>query len=115
MSLQKKTLHRYRQFFPNETLREVSARTGIQITRVFRLFNGKTMKVGELEAFESAVSLKIAENPSFARLNEVLDQASAVLTNEELAKISDYVSRKVMSRTYGRLYIRPLIEDAIIA
>lgn len=35
MSLQQKTIQRYRQLFPNEPLRETSARTGIQITRVF--------------------------------------------------------------------------------
>ena len=115
MTLQEKTLQRYRQLFPNLPLREVSARTGIQITRVFRLFNGKTMKVGELEAFESAVALKIAENPSFNRLNDVLEQAGAILTNDELSRISDYVERKVMSRTYGRLYIRPQFEAISIA
>lgn len=63
MSLQSTTLSRYRQIFPQETLRETSARTGIQITRVFRLFGGKPMKVGELEAFDRAIKEKMAENP----------------------------------------------------
>ena len=116
MSLQKKTLNRYRQFFPQDTLREVSARTGIQITRVFRLFSGKTMKVGELEAFESAVNLKIAENPNYQRMTRLLEDASSVLTNEELGKVSDYLERKIIGRTYSRMYINlQTQQDAIIA
>lgn len=115
MNLQKRTLTRYRQSFPNETLRETAARTGIQITRVFRLFNGKTMKVGELEAFESAIHLKLAENPAMAQLTDAIEEAGGVLTNEELAKIKDYVQRKVLCRTFGRLYIRTEFNNASIA
>ncbi len=84
MKLQSKTLHRYRQLFPNETLRQTSARTGIQITRVFRLFNGKNMKVGELEAFEAAILSKIAENPAYQILFHSIEEASIILTNDEL-------------------------------
>ncbi len=115
MTLQKKTISRYRQYFPNETLRETSARTGIQITRVFRLFNGKNMKVGELEAFEAAVNLKIAENPNMAKLLNSVDEAGAILTNEELAKVTDYIQRKVKCRSFGRLYIRTDYSNVSIA
>ncbi len=115
MTLQQKTLHRYRQLFPNETLRETSARTGIQITRVFRLFNGKIMKVGELEAFEKAINDKIAENPSFAKLSSIVEDASSVLTNDELAKVTEYIARKISARSFGRFYIKPNYESAIIA
>jgi hypothetical protein len=115
MTLQKKTLARYRQYFPNETLRETSARTGIQITRVFRLFGGKNMKVGELEAFENAITIKIAENPAMSHLAEAIDAAGAVLTNEELEKVTDYIQRKVKCRTFSRLYIRTDYSNASIA
>lgn len=115
MTLQKKTLFRYRQHFPNETLRETSVRTGIQITRVFRLFSGKNMKVGELEAFEAAVNLKIAENPSMARLSETVEEAGALLTNEELARVTDYIQRKVKCRSFSRMYIRSDYNNASIA
>lgn len=115
MSLQKRTLARYRQYFPTETLRETSARTGIQITRVFRLFNGKTMKVGELEAFENAIHVKIAENPAMALLSQSVEEAGAVLTNDELLKVTDYVQRKVKCKTFGRMYIRTEYNSASIA
>jgi hypothetical protein len=115
MTLQNKTLQRYRQLFPHETLREVSQRTGIQITRVFRLFNGKTMKVGELEAFERAISEKIAENPNFSRFNNILEEASSLLTNEELGKLADYIERRITNKKYSRTYISAIFEDASIA
>ena len=115
MTLQEKTLQRYRQLFPNLPLREVSARTGIQITRVFRLFNGKIMKVGELEAFEKAINEKISENPSFGKLTSVIEEASTILTNEELSKVAEYIARKVSARTFGKFYIKPSYESAIIA
>lgn len=115
MNLQKKTLARYRQYFPSETLRETSARTGIQITRVFRLFNGKTMKVGELEAFENAINLRIAENPAMQLLAASVEEAGALLTNEELTRVNDYIQRKVKSRTFARLYVRTQYNNASIA
>ena len=115
MNLQNRTLQRYRQFFPQETLREISGKTGIQITRVFRLFNGKTMKVGELEAFEKIIAAKIAESPCYSRLNSSLEEASALLTNEELGKLADYVERKLVVKRFGRTYIRSVSQNAIIA
>lgn len=115
MTLQQKTLHRYRQLFPHQPLREISANTGIQITRVFRLFNGKIMKVGELEAFEKAINEKLSENPSIGKLNLVIEEAAVILTNEELSKIAEYVARRVAARTFGRFYIQPNLESANIA
>lgn len=115
MSLQNKIISRYRLFYPNQTLREVSARTGIQITRVFRLFNGKPMKVGELEAFEKAITDKMAENPDFSRLHHAVEEASSLLTNDEIGRIADYLERKVANKRFSRTYIRPLFEDVSIA
>lgn len=115
MSLQNKTINRYRLFYPNHTLREVSATTGIQITRVFRLFNGKPMKVGELEAFEKVITEKMSENPNFSRLNHAIEEASSLLTNDELGRVADYIERKVANKRYSRTYIRPLFDDVSIA
>ncbi len=115
MTLQKKTIQRYRQLFPNDTLREVSTRTGIQITRVFRLFHGKNMKVGELEAFETVITNKIAENPSFSRLSCAVESASSLLTNDELKKIADYVERRISHKNFARGYISTTQSNLSIA
>lgn len=115
MNLQSKTLQRYRQMFPQETLKEISIRTGIQITRVFRLMNGKTMKVGELEAFEEAISSKVAENPNFNRLQKLIEESYSLLTNEELAKLADKFERTMMNKKVSRTYIHSVIQDLNIA
>lgn len=115
MTLQNKIIQRYRLFYPQETLREASERTGIQITRVFRLFNGKTMKVSELEAFESAINKKTADNPQYSRLNNIVEEAFSVFTNDDLSRIADYIERRVANAKYSRTYLRPLFEDANIA
>ena len=115
MTLQQKTLKRYRELFPEETLRETSSRTKIQITRVFRLFNGKTMKVAELEAFELLINRKISENPGQARLNSTIEEASTILSSEELAKLSEYVARKISTKSLTKLYVRPTYINAATA
>lgn len=115
MTLQQKTIQRYRQLFPHQPLREVSASTGIQITRVFRLFNGKIMKVGELEAFERAINNKIAENPSYSSYSHMVDEAASILTSQELEKITEYISRKVSAKTFARGYYQLETTSAQIA
>lgn len=115
MNLQKKTINRYRQLFPNETLRETSAKTGIQITRVFRLFTGRPMKVGELEAFEKAIAERMKENPHHARVTEILEKSSFMLTNEELEKIIEWIERKIVAKAYGRFYVGQKRDDKQIA
>lgn len=115
MSLQNKTLQRYRQLFPQETLRETSHRTGIQITRVFRLMNGKTMKVGELEAFETLINSKIAENPHFNRFQSLVEESYALLTDIELSKIADYFERKIVNKKYGKVQSHSTFQEFNIA
>lgn len=56
MNLQDKTLHNYKQIFPNDTLKLISHKTGIQMTRVFRLFNGSEMRLSEFIAFEQLIT-----------------------------------------------------------
>lgn len=115
MSLQIKTIQKYKLLFPQETLREVSARTGIQITRVFRILNGKQMKLKEFEAFENAIVSKIAEKKDFSYLNNLIDEVSALLSNEEIIKISNYVERKIQNKKFSRNYNSQAYEDAEIA
>jgi hypothetical protein len=113
MSLQKNIIKKYRQLYPTDTLREVSARTGIQITRVFRLFNGKPMKVGELEAFQSVIDKKLGENPESHRLQRILEEAMFILTTTELSKLNSLIERKVSNKNVSRLYVSPNFENAI--
>ncbi len=115
MRLENKIVERYRQLYPQETLKESSARTGIQITRIYRLFLGKPMKVHELEAFEKAINQGMNANPNHSRLTYVLEEASALMTNEELGKLADYFERRVENKKFIRSYIRPLFQETSIA
>ena len=65
MSLeQTKMLERYRQKFGNESFRKMSARTGIQISRLFRIFNGQEMRISEYLTFQEVLCDASEFNPS---------------------------------------------------
>ena len=115
MSLQIRTVQKYKLLFPNETLREVSSRTGIQITRVFRILNGKQMKLKEFEAFENAISSKISEKKEFGYLVNLIEEVSSLLSNDEMAKISNYVERKILNKKISTSYNNQTFNNAEIA
>lgn len=52
MNYQESIIKSFKETFPHKTLKTISAETGIQMTRVFRIFNGAEMKLKEYEAFE---------------------------------------------------------------
>lgn len=52
-NLQDKILNQYKHQHPNHTLKDISNLTGIQNTRVFRIFNGYEMKLSEFEIFQN--------------------------------------------------------------
>ena len=54
MSVQSIVLQQFNEAHPKAKLKEISERTGIQITRVFRILNGAEMKVTEWERFQKA-------------------------------------------------------------
>ena len=58
MNLQAKVLENYLNLFGQEqTLKQISSHLGIQVTRVFRIFNGYEMKISEFEKFQNALKL----------------------------------------------------------
>lgn len=46
---------KYKEKFPNDTIKNISTKTNIQQTRVFRIFNGAEMKISEFFALEKLV------------------------------------------------------------
>ena len=69
MDMQLKVISEFKELFPNATLKKISELTGIQITRVFRLINGREMKLSEYQSFRQVItkneSKKIEENSIF--------------------------------------------------
>lgn len=98
MNLQEIIIKRYFEYFPKQSLREISAQTGIQITRVFRILNGSSMKLCEYEAFEEAIckiDLKSSKTELFLNLSkDCLRHLSEAKISEFMHEMSQAVKIK---------------------
>ena len=61
-NLQQIIIEKYRKAYPKDTLKEISKKTKIQYTRVFRIFNGSEMKISEYQAFEKAINTSMTRS-----------------------------------------------------
>lgn len=61
MKLQQEIINEYKKKFPQDKLKDISERTGLNITRVFRVFNGATLKINEYEIFCQVIN-QIGDN-----------------------------------------------------
>ena len=98
MSLQTNILKDYRSLFPQDTLREISNRTGIQLTRVFRLLNGSPMKLAEYESFYDIIDLENTKSEKTSAL-KLLRSHGHQLSGSEMTKICDFIQRKIQFNT----------------
>jgi predicted transcriptional regulator len=57
MKLQEKILKNYRELYPNDKLKDISQKTKIHMSRIFRILNGQEMKISEYETFQSLIAL----------------------------------------------------------
>lgn len=92
MNLQKKILQDYRAAFGHQTFREIARTTGIQQTRVFRIFNGSSMKLCEYEVFQQMVQFRQAKRP---RLFQLLKDCELRLKPEGLKEIEQLMDQKM--------------------
>ncbi|MBT3235562.1 MAG: hypothetical protein HN353_06405 [Bdellovibrionales bacterium] len=49
-TLQQSLLKRYHSLFGDKTYRQIAHDSGIQLSRVYRIFNGSEMKIGEYQS-----------------------------------------------------------------
>ncbi|MFA5583405.1 MAG: hypothetical protein WDA09_04245 [Bacteriovoracaceae bacterium] len=94
-TLEKEVIRRYRQVFPHDTLKAISEKTGIQITRVFRIMNGKPMKVKELEVFENILKTQCGGNKSSTEIDRLTKVAVSILSIKDLEQIINLIERKI--------------------
>lgn len=87
MKLQNNVLNCYKAKFPNHTLKKISQRTGIQLTRVFRLFNGHEMKLSEYEAFQMAC-FRESNDSLFSKFFELSINSVQTLSEQEIRSIT---------------------------
>lgn len=57
-NVQRHLLNRYMELMGNPSFRQISDDTGIQVTRVFRIFNGQELKLNEYLIFKERINQK---------------------------------------------------------
>ncbi len=92
MELQKTILSQYMLLNEGPTLKKISEDTGIQLTRVFRLFNGSTMKLSEYQIIQQKVKEKMGLTDT---LEEIAFDCSLKLSVEAIKEIEVYLKRKI--------------------
>ncbi|MGZ3787964.1 MAG: hypothetical protein ACXVLQ_05540 [Bacteriovorax sp.] len=92
MELQKIVLEQYMLLNNKPTLKKISDDTGIQLTRVFRLFNGSTMKLSEYQVFQRKVKEKMGLTDS---LEAIAFDCSMKLSPAAIKEIEGYLNRKI--------------------
>lgn len=92
LMLQEIILKKYEDVYGKKTLKFVSENTGIQISRVFRIMNGASMKLKEYEAFRSAVHREQGTRDNVQMLAE---RCADFLPKESLIEIEKMLSRKL--------------------
>lgn len=89
MEIQNALLHKYMDLKDQPTLQVMADETGIQRTRIFRLFNGSEMKLSEYLSFQSAVVEKQGRDKS---LESLFHECEAELSSQSLREISSLMN-----------------------
>lgn len=92
MELQMTILNQYMLLNGRPTLKKIAADTGIQLTRVFRLFNGSTMKLSEYQIFNQKVKEKMGLTES---LEEIAFECSLKLSPAAIKDLEVFLKRKI--------------------
>ena len=92
MELQMTILNQYMLLNNRPTLKSISEDTGIQLTRVFRLFNGSTMKLSEYQVFNRKVKEKMGLTDG---LEAVAFECSLKLSPEAIKDLEVFLKRKI--------------------
>lgn len=92
MDLQMTILNQYMLLNNKPTLKKISADTGIQLTRIFRLFNGSTMKLSEYQVFNRKVKEKMGLTDG---LEAMAFECSLKLSPEAIKDLEVFLKRKI--------------------
>ncbi|MBY0414928.1 MAG: hypothetical protein K2Q18_12225 [Bdellovibrionales bacterium] len=92
MDLQMTILNQYMLLNSKPTLKKISEDTGIQLTRIFRLFNGSKMKLSEYQIFKQKVKEKMGLTES---LEEIAFECSMRLSPEAIKDLELFLKRKI--------------------
>ena len=109
MNIQTMILRQYKEKFPQDKLKEISQKTGIQITRVFRLFNGAEMKVSELEKFQHIINQDLLNSP----LLKLAKECESHLGQSRKREIISFMNHSLAVLNYSNLCFSPKLKQVI--
>lgn len=92
MELQKIVLEQYKLLNNNPTLKAISEDTGIQLSRVFRIFNGSCLKLSEYQIFQQKVKEKMGLTDT---LEAIAFDCSLKLSPTAIKEIETFLKRKI--------------------
>lgn len=92
MFLQEKVLKQYFELMKKPTFKEMAEDTGIQVTRIFRLFNKAPMKLDEFQIFERRVKELTGMTST---LEDMAYECSISLGVEAVKDLELYLLRKL--------------------
>ena len=85
-------LKRVREHYNNPTYKEIASLSGIQLTRIFRLYNGFEMKLSEYLKLSSLVE---ESNKAHASLDRSISDCKSELSIQELKSLEEIVNRRL--------------------
>jgi hypothetical protein len=86
MQTQATLLKRYKEVYPKDTFQVISKKTNIQITRVFRIFNGSEMKLKEYLSINELLQSKIDSK-------QFIQSAKSCLENLSIDKVESLMNQ----------------------
>ena len=113
MQKQDAVLNRYKQLYPeNTTFKLIAAHTGIQLTRVFRLFNAAEMRLQEFSVFENLI--QEAEGGDYT-FHGLLDDCQKYLSKKSIEKIKSDIHRKLILKQFKSVSKNPFKSPDTVA
>ena len=99
MEPQNEILEKFKILFKFPTYREISKATGIQSTRLFRIFNGYEMKLSEYIIIEKIINNK----KNICSLIRTIEECSKELEIEALKEIESYSLRRLQIKRLNKI------------
>ena len=94
MEVQNKLLEDFMKLYERPTFRKISEMTGINLTRVFRIFNGSTMKLPEFCILKDLIESK----QGYSCLTRLMMECENKLSVESLINLEVLMRRKLQTK-----------------
>lgn len=92
METQEQLLTRFKKTYHHLSYSRISKLSGIQQTRVFRIFNGHELKISEYLGLKSLLDGEASE---FVLFDKLMTECKGRLTHTQLDKLSRFASKQI--------------------